>query len=195
MTETAGHAEASASGGAAEDSRVVPGWTGRLYEDFAVGDIYYHPMGKTVTETDNQWFTLVTQNVAKLHVDSNFARGTEFGRPLVNSTFTLALVTGQSTIDLSMNVFANMGWDEVRMPNPVYEGDTIYSRSKVLATRESKSRPALGLVTVASEGFNQDGTIVISYRRTFMVYRNGFLPSVESSRPDESTLPAIDDFQ
>lgn len=180
---------------AADRARVVPGWTGRLFEDFAVGDIYYHPFGKTVTEADNHSFTLMTQNVAKTHVDRNFAKATEFGLPLVNSTLTLALVTGQSTIDLSMNVFANMGWDEVRMPNPVFEGDTIYSRSKVLAVRDSKSRPNLGLVTVATEGYNQDGKIVISYRRTFMVYRQGHLPGVESARPDESSLPQAGDFQ
>ena len=174
-------------------STVVPGWTGRLYEDFAVGDIYYHPFGKTVTESDNQWFTLMTQNVAKTHVDHHFAKDTEFGKPLVNSTFVLALVTGQSTIDLSMNVFANMGWDEVRMPNPVFAGDTIYSRSKVLATRESSSRPNLGLVTVATEGFNQEGSIVISYRRTFMVYKQGHLPDVSQARPSEATLPAVGD--
>lgn len=175
------------------DSREAEGWSGRLFEDFSLGDVYYHPFGKTVTAADNQWFTLMTQNVAKTHVDSNFAKGTEFKLPLVNSTFTLALVTGQSTIDLSMNVFANMGWDEVRMPHPVYEGDTIYSRSKVLATRASASRPNLGLVTVATEGYNQDGTIVISYRRTFMIYRKGHLPTVTSSRPDESSLPAVGD--
>ncbi|MFF2347651.1 MaoC family dehydratase [Pseudarthrobacter sp. NPDC058119] len=169
--------------------RVVEGWEGRLFEDFQEGDIYYHPFGKTVTETDNQWFTLVTQNVSKTHVDANFASKTEFKRPLVNSTFTLALVTGQSTMDLSMNVFANLGWDEVRMPTPVYEGDTIYSRSKVLAVRPSSSRPQLGLVTVATEGYNQNGAIVISYRRTFMVYRQGHLPSVASFRPDEASLP------
>lgn len=178
-----------------QGGREVAGWTGRLFEDFTVGDIYYHPFGKTVTQADNQSFTLSTQNVSKTHVDANFGAKTEFGRPLVNSTFTLALVTGQSTIDLSMNVFANMGWDEVRMPNPVYEGDTIYSRSKVLALRESKSRPNLGLVTVATEGYNQDGKIVITYRRTFMVYKKGFLPSVDSARPDESSLPSVEDFQ
>jgi itaconyl-CoA hydratase len=174
-----------------DGSRVVEGWTGRLFEDFSVGDIYYHPFGKTVTQADNQQFTLSTQNVSKTHVDAHFGSKTEFGRPLVNSTFTLALVTGQSTIDLSMNVYANMGWDEVRMPHPVYEGDTIYSRSKVLTVRGSASRPHLGLVTVATEGFNQDGVIVISYRRTFMVYRHGHLPSVEGARPDESSLPAV----
>ena len=170
--------------------RVVVGWTGRLWEDFAVGNIYYHPLGKTVTEGDNQMFTLMTQNVAKTHIDSNYALRTEYKLPLVNSTFILALVTGQSTIDLSMNVFANLGWDEVRMPSPVFEGDTIYSRSKVLATRASKSRPTLGLVTVATEGYNQNSVIVMSYQRTFLVYRQGFLPGVEDSRPSEASLPA-----
>lgn len=173
------------------DSRVVEGWTGRLFEDFAIGDIYYHPFGKTVTEADNQTFTLMTQNVSKTHVDRNYAKGTEYGLPLVNSTFTLALVTGQSTMDLSMNVFANLGWDDVRMPAPVFEGDTIYSRSKVLSLRESVSRPSMGVVTVATEGFNQDGKIVVSFRRSFMIYKIGFLPSVAGSRPDESSLPAV----
>jgi acyl dehydratase len=174
-------------------NHVVEGWTGRLFEDFTVGDVYYHPFGKTVTEADNQTFTLMTQNVSKTHVDRHFAAGTEYGLPLVNSTFTLALVTGQSTIDLSMNVFANLGWDEVRLPNPVYEGDTIYSRSKVLSLRESGSRPNLGIVKVATEGFNQKGEIVVSYQRTFMVYKTGHLPSVTDARPDERSLPEADD--
>jgi acyl dehydratase len=173
------------------DGRVIEGWTGRLWEDFRPGDVYYHPFGKTVTDADNQTFTLMTQNVAKTHVDRNFAAGTEFGVPLVNSTFILALVTGQSTIDLSMNVFANLGWDEVRLPAPVREGDTIYSRSKVLSVRESGSRPSVGIVEVATEGYNQDAVIVISYQRTFMVYRRGFLPSTEGSRPAESSLPSV----
>ena len=165
-------------------------YTGRFFEDFTVGDIYYHPMGKTVTQADNQIYTLATQNTSKTHLDVNFAKQTEFGVPLVNSTFILALVTGQSTIDLSFNVYANLGWDTVRMPNPVFEGDTIYSRSKVLAVRESKSKPSVGIVTVATEGFNQDSIIVISYERTFMVYRLGHGPKLEGSRPDESSLPA-----
>ena len=169
----------------------VAGWTGRLFEDFEPGDIYYHPFGKTVTDSDNQTFTLATQNVARTHVDANFAARTEFKVPLVNSTFILALVTGQSTIDLSMNVFANLGWDEVRLPHPVAAGDTIYSRSKVLTVRASASRPAVGLVTVATEGYNQHGTVVISFRRTFMVYRRGHLPTAVQHRPDESSLPAV----
>ncbi|MFT4165075.1 MAG: MaoC family dehydratase [Microlunatus sp.] len=166
-------------------------WTGRLFEDFAVGDVYYHPFGKTVTDADNQTWTLMTQNVAKTHVDANFAAQTEFKVPLVNSTFILALVTGQSTIDLSMNVFANLGWDEVRLPRPVAAGDTIYSRSKVLSVRASASRPAVGLVNVATEGYNQHGVVVISFRRTFMVYRRGHLPAATSPRPDESSLPSV----
>lgn len=167
-------------------------WAGRLFEDFEIGDIYYHPFGKTVTEGDNQLFTLATQNVSKTHVDRNFAANTEFGVPLVNSTFVLALVTGQSTMDLSMNVFANLGWDEVRLPNPVREGDTIYSRSKVLSLRPSSSRPSVGIVGVATEGFNQRGEVVISFRRSFMVYRRGHLPPAATVRPDESTLPEVD---
>jgi itaconyl-CoA hydratase len=168
--------------------REVSGWTGRFYEDFRVGDIYNHPMGRTLTAVDNQWFTLITQNVARTHLDAEFAAQTEYGRPLVNSTFLLALVTGQSTIDLSFNVYANLGWDEVRMPAPVFEGDTIHSRSIVVATRESKSKPFVGLVTAATEGFNQNGTVVISYSRTFMVYRRGEGPVIGGSRPDVASL-------
>jgi len=169
----------------------VEGWTGRYFEDFEPGDIYYHPLGKTVTDTDNQWFTLLTQNTAKVHFDHVASSQTEFGRPLVNSTFILALVTGQSVIDLSFNVMANLGWDEVRLPAPVFDGDTIYSRSKVLEKRTSRSRPNVGIVTVATEGFNQDGIVVISYRRTFMVYRRGFAPVNPTPRPDEASLPAV----
>lgn len=172
-----------------KESRVASGWDGRYFEDFNVGDIYYHSAGKTVTATDNQWFTLLTQNCAKIHVDSNYAAQTEFKKPIVVSTYTLALVTGQSTSDLSMNVMANLGWDNVRMPAPVYEEDTIYSRSKILASRDSRSRPSVGIVTAATEGFNQHGTIVLSFTRSFMVYRRGQGPTLLMSRPAESTLP------
>ena len=108
---------------------------------------------------DNSWFTLLTQNVNPIHFDAHYAAQTEFGKPLVDSTFTLALVTGQSTIDLSLNVMANLGWDEVRLPNPLFEGDTVYSRSEVLEKRESKSRPNVGIVKVRTIGFKQDGTV------------------------------------
>ena len=125
---------------------------------------------------DNSWFTLLTQNVNPIHFDHAYAAQTEFGQPLVDSTFTLALVTGQSTIDLSFNVMANLGWDEVRLPNPLFEGDTVYSRSEVLEKRESKSRPNVGIVKVKTTGFKQDGLIVIEFFRTFMVYKRDHVP-------------------
>ena len=164
---------------------VKQGWTGRVYEDFEVGDIYQHPLGRTVLTVDNSWFTLLTQNTNPIHFDHHYAAQTEFGRPLVDSTFTLALVTGQSVTDLSQNVLANLGWDEVRLPNPLFEGDTVYSSSEVLETRESKSRPNVGIVRVRTTGFKQDGTIVIEFLRTFMVYKRGHVPrTVRTSIPE-----------
>lgn len=157
---------------------VKPGWRGRFFEDFAVGDIYEHPLGRTVTTTDNIWFTLLTQNTAPVHFDHHYAAQTEFGRPLVDSTFTLALVTGQSVTDVSQNVMANLGWDDVRLPAPVFEGDTIYSYSEVLAARESRSRPNVGIITVHTTGYNQDGTVVITFKRTLMVYKRGHAPQI-----------------
>jgi len=155
---------------------IKPGWTGRVYEDFEVGDIYKHPLGRTVLAADNMWFTLMTQNTNPIHFDYNYAAKTEFKRVLVNSTFTLALVTGQSVTDLSQNVFANLGWDEVRLPNPVFEGDTIYSYSEVLEKRESAKRPDVGIVKVKTTGVNQDEKVVIEFKRTFMVYKRGKVP-------------------
>jgi itaconyl-CoA hydratase len=160
---------------------IKEGWRGRFFEDFEVGDVYEHPLGRTVTTTDNSWFTLLTQNTAPVHFDHHYASQTEFGKPLVDSTFTVALVTGQSVTDISQNVFANLGWDEVRLPAPVFEGDTIYSRSEVLEKRESKSRQNIGIVTVRTTGFNQDGTTVITFKRTIMVYKRGHEPKI--SRP------------
>ena len=154
------------------------GWRGRFFEDFEVGDVYAHRLGRTVTQTDNIWFTLLTQNTAPLHFDVHYASQTEFKKPLVNSAFTIALVTGQTVADISQNVFANLGWDEVRLPNPVFEGDTLYSQSEVLDKRKSKSRPNVGIVTVKTAGFNQDGIIVITFRRSVMVYKRGFEPKI-----------------
>ena len=162
---------------------VKEGWTGRVYEDFEVGDIYPHPLGRTVLAADNIWFTLLTQNTNPIHFDSAYAAKTEFGKPLVDSTFTLALVTGQSVTDISQNAMANLGWDEVRLPNPVFEGDTIYSRSEVLEKRESKSRPNVGIVTFRTTGFNQDGVVVIEYKRTVMIYKRGHVPETARVRP------------
>jgi itaconyl-CoA hydratase len=156
---------------------VREGWQGRFYEDFEVGDVYRHGLGRTITQADNIWFTLLTQNTARVHFDAHYAEQTEFGRPLVNSTFTIALVTGQSVNDVSYNVMANLGWDDVRLPNPLFEGDTVYSSSEVVSLRESKSRPQVGIVTVRTTGTNQSGTPVITFNRTVMVYRRGFGPT------------------
>lgn len=161
---------------------IKDGWKGRFYEDFDIGDIYKHPLGRTVTNVDNIWFTLLTQNTAPIHFDAHYASKTEFKRPLVDSTFTVALVTGQSVTDISQNVFANLGWEEIRLPNPVFEGDTIYSESKVLEKRESKSRENVGIILVETSGYNQDGIVVITFKRRVMVYKKGMSPL--SSRPE-----------
>ncbi len=157
-------------------SRVVQGWRGRWFEDFEVGDVYEHALGRTVTEADNIWFTLLTQNTAPVHFDRRYAAATEFRRPLVNSTLTLALVTGQSVSDVSQNVMANLGWDQVRLPHPVFEGDTVYSRSEVLEARPSRTRPEVGIIRVRTTGMNQDGVEVITFERVLLVYRRGFGP-------------------
>ena len=148
-----------------------------------MGDVYEHPLGRTVTTTDNLWFTLLMQNTAPIHVDHAYAALTEFGRPLVDSTFTVALVTGQSVTDISQNVFANLGWDEIRLPAPVFEGDTIYSRSEILEKRGSRSRPGVGIVTVKTSGYNQEGKTVITFLRTVLVYRRGHAPEVPRPAP------------
>jgi itaconyl-CoA hydratase len=151
--------------------------SGRFFEDLEAGALIRHPLGRTVSTADNQWFTLMTMNTNPIHVDAHYAAQTEFGRPLVNSTFTLALVVGLSVSDISQNA-VNLGWDEVRMPAPVFEGDTIYAQTEVLSKRESKSRPNMGLVEVKSTGFKQDGTVVIEFRRTILVYKRGCGPTI-----------------
>ena len=164
---------------------VKQGWSGRFFEDFEVGDIYEHPLGRTVTTTDNAWFTLLTQNTAPIHFDHHYAAQTEFGKPLVDSTFTVALVTGQSVTDVSQNVFANLSWDEIRLPAPVFEGDTIYSRSEVLEARQSRSRPEVGIVRVKTTGYNQEGVVVITFERTVMVYKKDHSPAISRPTPKE----------
>ena len=148
---------------------------GRCYEDFEVGMVIRHPLGRTVSATDNTWFTLLTVNSNPIHFDAHYAAQTEFGKPLVNSTFTLALVTGLSVADVSQYA-VNLGWDEVRMPAPVFEGDTIYAQTEVLSKRDSKSRPHMGLVEIKTTGFKQDGAVVMEFRRTILVYRRGHVP-------------------
>lgn len=152
---------------------VQPGWTGRFFEDFAVGDVYRHPLGRTVTETDNTWFTLLTMNTNQMHFNAPYAERSEFGKPLVVSTLTLAIAVGQSVTDLTQNAFANLGWDDIRMTHPVFAGDTLYSESLVTGIRESGSRPHAGIVTVRTRALNQDGVEVCTFLRTFYVYRKG----------------------
>jgi acyl dehydratase len=146
---------------------------GRYYEDFQVGDVYEHRPGRTVSETDNTWFTLLTMNQHPLHFDAEYAAKSPFGRPLVNSTFTLALVTGMSVSDVSQKAVANLGWTDIRLPAPVFVGDTLYAESEVLAKRESGSRPDAGIVTVRTTGRKADGTVVITFERTILVPRQG----------------------
>jgi acyl dehydratase len=146
---------------------------GRDFEDFAVGDVYEHRPGRTVTEADNVWFTLLTMNQHPLHFDSVYAAKSPFGRPVVNSAFTLALVTGLSVSDVSQKAIANLGWTDIKLPAPVFVGDTIYAESEVLAKRESASRPHQGIVTVRTSGKKQDGTLVIVFERTILVPLRG----------------------
>ncbi|MEU9671207.1 MaoC family dehydratase [Streptomyces bobili] len=183
--ELSPHSARDADSGGAHHAQAAPvgGWPGRYFEDFGVGDVYKHTLGRTVLETDNSWLTLLTQNTAPLHFDRHYSAGTSWGRPLVDSTFTLALVTGQSVSDVSQHVMANLGWDRVRLPNPVFEGDTLYSQSEVLSKRESSSRPDIGIVSVRTIGFNQDGVIVITFERTLMVYRRGHGPGFATVEP------------
>lgn len=149
--------------------RLVAGWEGRYLEDFRVGDVYRHSQGRTISEADNTWFALLTNNPHQLHSNADYAAGTEFGRPLVVSTLTLAIVTGLSVPDVSQNAIANLGWDEVRLPAPVFAGDTLYAESEVLDVRTSRSRPGQGTVRVRTRGFNQRGETVIEYQRTILV--------------------------
>jgi acyl dehydratase len=146
-------------------------WRGRFYEDFDIGDVYRSRLGRTVTETDNVWFTNLTMNTNQIHFNSEFAARTPFGRRLVNSCLTLALVTGLTVPDTSENAMANLAWTDIEMPSPVFEGDTLWAETEVLELRESASRPDVGIVSVRSRGIKQDGAVAIAFRRTFMVYK------------------------
>jgi len=146
---------------------------GRYLEDFQVGDVYEHRPGRSITETDNTWFTLLTMNQHPLHFDREYGAKTEFGQVLVNSCLTISLVTGMSVSDISQKPIANLGWDKVRLTGPVFVGDTLYAESTVLAIRESGSRPNQGIVTVESRGLKQDGQQVISFERSMLIPKRG----------------------
>jgi itaconyl-CoA hydratase len=144
-------------------------WRGRFFEDFDVGDIYRSRLGRTVTEADNIWFTCLTLNTNQIHFNTPYAASTRFERPLVNSTFTLALITGLSVADTSENGVANLGWSDVRLPHPVFIGDTLWAESEILEMRRSRSRPDVGIVSIKTRGVNQQAQEVITFERSFMV--------------------------
>lgn len=146
-------------------------WSGRFYEDLAVGERYRSRLGRTVSESDNTWFTLLTCNTNQVHFNSEFAARTRFARLLVNSCLTLSIVVGLSVADTSENATANLSWDAISLPNPVFVGDTLWAESEVLERRESRSRPTVGIVGVRTRGVNQRREVVIEYRRSFMVYK------------------------
>jgi acyl dehydratase len=146
---------------------------GRFYEDFEVGDVYRHPLGRTIIDADNVWFTLLTMNTNPNHFDYKYSAQSEFGKPLVNSGLTVAIILGMSVIDTSQQAFANLGWDKIRLPHPVFVGDTLYAESLVTGMRESASRPHAGIVSIKTRGLNQEGRVVVSWERTFLVYKRG----------------------
>ncbi|MFI5020785.1 MAG: MaoC family dehydratase [Alphaproteobacteria bacterium] len=146
---------------------------GRHYEDFAVGDVYEHRPGRTIGEADNTWFTLLTMNQHPLHFDEDYAAKSEFGRPLVNSCFTLAVVVGMSVSDVSQKAIGNLGWSDIRLTAPVFVGDTIYAESEVLSKRESAKRPTQGIVTVRTTGKKADGTVFMTFERSVLVPKRG----------------------
>ncbi|MDX1376908.1 MAG: MaoC family dehydratase [Burkholderiales bacterium] len=147
--------------------------TGRYYEDFEVGDVYEHRPGRTISEADNTWFTLLTMNQHPLHFDAEYGAHTEFGRPLVNSCLTLSIVTGMSVADVSQKTVANLGWDKIRLTAPVFAGDTVYAESEVIGKRASNSRPHHGIVSVRTTGRKADGTVFISFERSMLIPLRG----------------------
>ena len=165
------------------DTAAAPkNWRGRFYEDLEVGDTFRSRLGRTITEVDNIWFTCLTLNTNQIHFNTPYAERTEFAKPLVNSAFTLALVTGMTVPDTSENAAANLAWTDITLPHPVFEGDTLWAESEILDKRESKSKPNVGIVGMRTRGINQRGQVVIEYRRTFMLYRRG-APEAKRSFP------------
>ena len=148
-------------------------WRGRFYEDLDVGDVFRSRFGRTVSESDNLLFTCLTLNTNSIHFDADYAARTRFGQILVNSTFTLALITGMTVADTSENALANLEWTDIKLPSPVFVGDTLWAESEILERRESKSNPDVGIVTMRCRGINQRGEVVIEYRRTFMLQKRG----------------------
>ena len=154
------------------------GWQGRFFEDFEVGDVYRSRIGRTITQADNIWFTLLTGNTNQIHFNQHYASFSEFKRPLVNSAITIAVVAGLGVSDTSENGFA-LGWDQIRLPNPLFEGETVYSVSEVLDKRESASQPTRGIVKFRTRGVKHDGTVVIDYTRSVLVWKRAHAPALK----------------
>jgi itaconyl-CoA hydratase len=146
-------------------------WRSRFYEDLQVGDVYRSRFGRTVTETDNLLFTALTMNTNQLHFSSAYAEKTRWGRILVNSSFTIALLTGLSVADVTEHAAANLAWTDVTLPNPVFFGDTIWAETEILDRRESRSNPDVGIVSMRTRGINQRREVVCEFKRTVMVYK------------------------
>ncbi|MCP5395041.1 MAG: MaoC family dehydratase [Sphingomonadaceae bacterium] len=150
---------------------------GRYFEEFVVGHIYEHRPGRTITDADNVQFTLLTMNTHPAHFDYEYARKTEFEKPLVCSPLTVALMVGMSVSDCSQKAVANLGWNNIRLTHPLFPGDTLYAESEVLEKRESSSRPQQGIVTVRTTGKNQHGDVVCTFERTMLIWKTGFGPA------------------
>lgn len=146
---------------------------GRFFEDFNIGDIYEHRPGRSITETDNTWFTLLTMNTHPMHFDKEYAKASEFGKCIVCSPFTVALMVGMSVTDVSQKAIANLGWSDIKLTHPLYVGDTLTAESEVLEKRESKSRPGAGIVTCRTDGYNQNGDLVCTFNRTMLIAKRG----------------------
>jgi itaconyl-CoA hydratase len=157
-------------------------WRGRYFEDMEVGDIFRSRLGRTIEATDNTWFTLLTCNTNQVHFNAEFAGLTQFGKPLVNSCLTLSIVVGLTVADTSENAMANLAWDSIKLPNPVFAGDTLYAESEVTELRESSSRPNVGIVGVRSRGVNQRGEVICEFQRKFMIFRR-HAPEAQSQFP------------
>jgi itaconyl-CoA hydratase len=157
---------------------VHPAVMGRFYEDFEAGDVFQHPLGRTITETDNTWFTLLTNNTHDIHFNADYAAKTEFGRPLV-----VGLVLGQTVIDLSHNAIVNLAMTDITLTHPVYVGDTLYAESIITDKRESASRPYAGIISVITRGLNQDGDEVVSWKRSVMVWKRSHADAVNGHFP------------
>jgi acyl dehydratase len=165
------------------ERRIVEGWQGRFFEDFSVGEIYKHPYGRTVTETDDVWLTNITMNVNPIHFNEEYAKQTEFGQRLVNGLVVIALAVGLSVIDVSQNSTANLGYDEVRHRGPVFHGDTLFVESEVISKRKSESREHVGIVRTELRAYNQNNEQVLSLKRTNMILKRSYAEPSRSHPP------------